>query len=136
MKELEMREVDLDEFAVRWADGVPVVDVRERWEYVDGHVPGALLMPLGQLAARTAEIPAGEVVYVICASGNRSREGARIVEAAGRGAVSVAGGTVRLGRPRPAPRQGRRILSPSPAADPPPGLTSTFPPTSPRGAFV
>ena len=97
-----MREVDLDEFAVRWADGVPVVDVRERWEYVDGHVPGALLMPLGQLAARTAEIPAGEVVYVICASGNRSREGARIVEAAGRGAVSVAGGTsgwAALGRP-------------------------------------
>ncbi len=54
-----MREVDLGEFAVRWADGVPVVDVRERWEYVDGHVPGALLMPLGQLAAHTVEIPAG-----------------------------------------------------------------------------
>ena len=97
-----MREVDLGEFAACWADGVPVVDVRERSEYVNGHVPGALLMPLGQLGAHTAEIPAGEVVYVICASGNRSREGVRIVEAAGRSAVSVAGGTsgwAALGRP-------------------------------------
>ena len=88
-----MREVDLGEFAVLRADGAPVVDVREWWEYLDGHVPGALPIPLGQLADHIAEIPAGEVVYVICASGNRSREGARIVEAAGRGAVSVAGGT-------------------------------------------
>lgn len=88
-----MREVEVAEFADAWADGAPVVDVRERWEYVNAHVPGALLMPLGQLAAHVAEIPAGDVVYVICASGNRSLQGARIVEAAGRSAVSVAGGT-------------------------------------------
>lgn len=97
-----MREIEIAEFADAWGDGAPVVDVRERWEYVAGHVPGALLMPLEQLGAHTAEIPAGDVVYVICASGNRSREGARIVEAAGRSAASVAGGTsgwVAQGRP-------------------------------------
>ena len=88
-----MREVEIAEFAAHWVDGVPVVDVRERWEYAQGHVPGALLMPLGNLAAHIGEIPAGDVVYVICASGNRSLQGARIVEAAGRSAVSVAGGT-------------------------------------------
>jgi rhodanese-related sulfurtransferase len=88
-----MREVEITEFADAWADGAPVVDVRERWECAAGHVPGALLMPLGNLGAHIAEIPAGDVVYVICASGNRSLQGARIVEAAGRSAVSVAGGT-------------------------------------------
>ncbi|WP_443209745.1 rhodanese-like domain-containing protein, partial [Rhodococcus rhodochrous] len=31
--------------------------------------------------------------YVICASGNRSKRGAEILESAGRPAVSVAGGT-------------------------------------------
>ncbi|AOW94050.1 sulfurtransferase [Rhodococcus sp. WMMA185] len=97
-----MREIDLDQFAENWADGVPIIDVREPWEYATGHVPGAVLIPLGQLDSRTADISDGDVVYVICASGNRSVQGARIVEAAGRTAVSVAGGTsgwAALGRP-------------------------------------
>lgn len=97
-----MCEVEIAEFAEGWAAALPVVDVRERWEYAQGHVPGALLMPLGNLAAHVGEIPTGDPVYVICASGNRSREGARIVEAAGRSAVSVVGGTagwVAQGRP-------------------------------------
>ncbi|MBV6757351.1 rhodanese-like domain-containing protein [Rhodococcus opacus] len=94
-----MREIETMNFADAWADGAPVVDACE-WEYVDRHVPGALMMPLGQLRAHAAEIPAADVVYVNCAFGNR--EGARIVQARGRSAVSVAGGTsdrVTAGRP-------------------------------------
>ncbi|MDV7084088.1 rhodanese-like domain-containing protein [Rhodococcus opacus] len=55
-------------------------------------MPGAQLLPLGQLGDRVTEIPAGAVEYVICASGNRSVQGARILMTAGRPAVSVAGG--------------------------------------------
>ncbi|WP_216854593.1 rhodanese-like domain-containing protein [Rhodococcus opacus] len=88
-----MREIEIGEFADAWAAGAPVIDVREPWEYRNAHVPGAQLLPLGQLGDRVTEIPAGAVVYVICASGNRSVQGARILMTAGRPAVSVAGGT-------------------------------------------
>ena len=50
-----------------------LVDVREAREYADGHVPGAVLMPMGQLASRLAELDRAKPVFVICASGNRSR---------------------------------------------------------------
>jgi hypothetical protein len=68
-----IREVDVQEFAAAQRRGALVVDVREPSEYVDGHVPGAQLVPLGSLAARVDELPRDDRVYVICASGNRSR---------------------------------------------------------------
>lgn len=88
----EPREVDVEEFAAGWAAGKPVVDVREPWEYAQGHVPGALLMPLKQLQEHIADLPDGDTVYVICASGNRSLRGAQILRSVGRKAFSVAGG--------------------------------------------
>ena len=38
--------------------GVPplVLDVREPWEYQRGHVPGAVLIPLGELSSRLGEL--------------------------------------------------------------------------------
>lgn len=86
-------EVDLGVFAAAHADGAFVIDVREPQEYVDGHVPGARLMPLGGLAHRAAELPASEPVYVICASGNRSRTAAQSLARHGIDARSVQGGT-------------------------------------------
>lgn len=87
------REIHITEFAELRAAGAVVVDVREQFEFDQAHVPGALLIPLGELAGRVAEVPAGDTVCVICASGNRSLTGADILTAAGRPAVSVAGGT-------------------------------------------
>ncbi len=54
------------------AAGVNVVDVREPGEYVAGHVPGARLVPMGQLPSRVDELRADGPVYVVCASGGRS----------------------------------------------------------------
>jgi rhodanese-related sulfurtransferase len=88
-----MREVDLAVFAAAHTTGAVVIDVREPEEYVAGHVPGARLMPLGRLAQHLAEVPAGQRVYVICASGNRSLVAANLLARAGVDAVSVAGGT-------------------------------------------
>jgi hydroxyacylglutathione hydrolase len=88
-----IREVDVQEFAAAQRRGAFVVDVREPSEYVDGHVPGAQLVPLGSLAARVDELPRDDRVYVICASGNRSRTAAATLAAAGRDAISVSGGT-------------------------------------------
>jgi rhodanese-related sulfurtransferase len=86
-------ETDLHTFAAAHRNGAYVVDVREPGEYVTGHVPGALLMPMAHVHARLAELPKGEPVYVICASGNRSKTAAGWMRTAGIDAVSVAGGT-------------------------------------------
>lgn len=97
-----MAEVNLEKFAAAHADGAAVVDVREPGEYVEGHVPGAVLMPMGQLSSRTRELDQSQTVYVICATGNRSGAMTDYLVHAGFDALSVAGGTsawARTGRP-------------------------------------
>jgi len=76
------------------AGGFALVDVREPAEFDDelGHLPGARLIPLGELPRRLAEIPAGPVVAV-CRSGGRSARAATELIKAGRTDVrSLAGG--------------------------------------------
>ncbi|MFJ8114024.1 rhodanese-like domain-containing protein [Streptomyces sp. NPDC096132] len=87
------RETTQEAFAAAWADGGLVVDVREADEYAAGHVPGARLMPLRTVPARCGELPTNGAVYVICASGNRSRTGADWMNSRGIDAYSVTGGT-------------------------------------------
>ena len=85
-------ETTLEEFAAAHEDGT-TVDVRERGEYAQGHVPDAVSMPMSQLASRLAEIDRSARVHVICASGNRSRAMTDLLVAQGFDAVSVSGGT-------------------------------------------
>jgi rhodanese-related sulfurtransferase len=86
-------EVDLAEFEAAHAAGAAVLDVRNPDEYESGHVPGAVLIPLDELAARQDEIPDGDPLYVICAVGGRSLRAAQALMGAGHRALSVAGGT-------------------------------------------
>ncbi|MHB1534461.1 MAG: rhodanese-like domain-containing protein [Acidimicrobiales bacterium] len=86
-------EVDLDTFALAHAAGAAVLDVRQPDEYHAAHVPGALLIPLGELSARQEEIPDADPLYVICAAGGRSLIATQALLGAGYRAVSVAGGT-------------------------------------------
>ena len=72
--------------------GAVVLDVREPAEWAEGHVPGATLIPLGELARRTSELPHDRTVVVICRSGNRSAQGRDILLDAGYKATSVQGG--------------------------------------------
>jgi rhodanese-related sulfurtransferase len=88
-------EVDVVRAAALRDAGAFVLDVREPWEWEQGHIPGATLIPLATLAKRIAEVPAARDVVVVCRSGNRSREGRDILRAAGHGRVtSMAGGVV------------------------------------------
>ncbi|MSQ37520.1 MAG: rhodanese-like domain-containing protein [Chloroflexi bacterium] len=49
-----------------------VLDVREQGEWDAGHLDGAQHIPLGQLAARLAELPLDKIVVCICKVGGRS----------------------------------------------------------------
>ena len=97
-----MREIDQARFAAAHRDGAVVIDVREPSEYVAGHVPGARLIPLGQLPAHAADLPGNAPVYLVCATGNRSGAMADVLDATGYHAVNVVGGTaawLRAGHP-------------------------------------
>ena len=84
---------DIDTFASHHQQGAPLIDVREPHEYVAGHVPGARLIPLGDVASTRDVAPEGATVFVVCTSGNRSRSACRALEDRGIPAVSVDGGT-------------------------------------------
>ena len=85
-------EIRLEAYAAERESGT-TVDVREQDEYAQSHVPGAVLMPMGQLASRLDELDRSARVHVICASGNRSKAMTDLLVAAGIDAVSVSGGT-------------------------------------------
>ena len=86
-------QVGFEELARALEAGSPLVDVRMPDEYEEMHVAGAVLIPLPELAQRADEVPKGERVYVICASGGRSLAAAEALNNAGWDTVSVAGGT-------------------------------------------
>jgi glyoxylase-like metal-dependent hydrolase (beta-lactamase superfamily II)/rhodanese-related sulfurtransferase len=72
-----------------------VLDVREPWEYRQGHVPGAVLMPLAELSARVGEFDAETPVAVICATGSRSQSAAALLGQKGFKTIyNVRGGTL------------------------------------------
>lgn len=73
--------------------GAFILDVRQPDEYSAGHIPGAVLVPLGELPDRLSEVPRNEIVVVVCRSGNRSATGRDILLHAGYPTVSsMAGG--------------------------------------------
>ena len=72
--------------------GVYLLDVREDDEWAAGHAPDAVHVRLGELGARTGELPRDREVYVICRSGARSAYAAQALADAGWNAVNVADG--------------------------------------------
>ncbi|MFZ0325256.1 MAG: rhodanese-like domain-containing protein [Actinomycetes bacterium] len=70
-----------------------VVDVRERFEFVDGHVPGVQHIPMATVPVRLDELPPDRPVYVICESGGRSWQVAAFLARHGLTAYNVEGGT-------------------------------------------
>jgi len=66
-------EVDVQTVAeIKDREDVYVLDVREQWEYDEGHIPGVVLIPLGEVPNRLGEIPTDKNVIVTCRTGNRS----------------------------------------------------------------
>jgi hydroxyacylglutathione hydrolase len=75
--------VDAEEAHRALAEGAASLDVREPDEYLAGHLPGAVHVPLGRLGHEFAAVPSDRPVVVYCGHGERASTGASLLEAAG-----------------------------------------------------
>ena len=78
---------------------LPMVDVRTKEEFAEGHVPGAVCIPLDQFEPRrlaeSGDLPVNEPVYILCRSGKRAATAAeRIREEGFTHPVVLVGGTL------------------------------------------
>ncbi len=60
-----------------------LVDVREDYEYNDGHIPGSILMPLGELVENHERLDREKEIVLICRSGQRSGVAAQFLSEEG-----------------------------------------------------
>jgi len=93
--------LSIHQFYPRWLTSrengrdICVVDVRTPEEYGQGHVPGALLKPLDRLQAISSDLPRQVPIYLICRSGMRSQQAARVLAEQGfTRLVNIEGGTM------------------------------------------
>jgi hydroxyacylglutathione hydrolase len=87
--------IDPDELArrVENGNGPAILDVRNRSEYADEHIPGSLHIPYGELAGRLDELPQDRPIATICRGGKRSGLAASILQREGfEGVVHVGEG--------------------------------------------
>jgi rhodanese-related sulfurtransferase len=94
------------------ADAPFLIDVREPAEFSAGHVPGAVPLPLGQVAARLGELPGDREIAVLCRSGARSAQATAILRTGGLRATNVAGGMLAWRGPVARGPEGRRAAGP------------------------
>jgi len=92
----EIREVNVNDVQTRIQNnGVALLDVREKEEWDEGHLPGATFLPRGFLEVRVEkEVPEKDKpVIVYCAGGTRSAYAAKTLQDLGyTDVVSMAGG--------------------------------------------
>lgn len=91
----DTEEIDRRELLRRIEAGiVTVVDVRPVDEYVSGHIPGAVSIPLDQLASRLADLPASGDIVAYCRGAYcaLSYEAVRLLQTRGRPATRLADG--------------------------------------------
>ncbi|WP_114313426.1 rhodanese-like domain-containing protein [Thermus caldifontis] len=63
--------------------GALVVDVRTPQEFAQGHVPGAINLPVEDIVRWGDTLPKDKPVYLYCRSGNRSRQAAEYLKRKG-----------------------------------------------------
>lgn len=77
-------------------ENILLVDVRTPGEYeYEGHIPGARLLPLSALSARTEELPRDRAIVCVCRSGARSQSACEYLAAHGfTDVTNLAGGMI------------------------------------------
>jgi glyoxylase-like metal-dependent hydrolase (beta-lactamase superfamily II)/rhodanese-related sulfurtransferase len=80
------------------AQAVQILDVREPQEFTGplGHIRGAVLVPLGELAERAGELARDRPIVAVCRAGSRSAQATAILREAGFAEIAnLAGGMLR-----------------------------------------
>ena len=74
-------------------DGIALLDVREPDEFAEGHIEGAVNIPLGNIQAAEQHFPDKSTkIYVHCLSGGRSASAVESLESMGYADVTNIGG--------------------------------------------
>ena len=71
-----------------------LIDVREADEFAEGHLPGAINLPLSDFLERYGELDKDKSYHIICRSGARSAQACAFLEEEGYDVTNVAGGTI------------------------------------------
>ena len=75
--------LDAQAFQALPSSRVQILDVRERWEYDLASIPGAVLIPLGELADRVGELDPTRPVAAYCHHGMRSLQALQFLKGVG-----------------------------------------------------
>ena len=77
-------------------EGFVILDVREQYEYDESHIPGAVLLPLGQVEEKAQEVlpDKEQLILVYCRSGRRSKQAAEALVKLGYTNIKEFGGII------------------------------------------
>lgn len=73
------------------SEGATLVDVRTPAEFAEGHLEGAINLPLADLASHVDELRSAKAVVLYCHSGLRAARAAAVLEQAGLKSVANLG---------------------------------------------
>lgn len=79
----DFKQVKVDQIRELLVDKALIIDVREKFEYENGHIKGVNNIPLSEFRERVNEIPKDKPVYLHCRSGQRSYNAALILKSLG-----------------------------------------------------
>jgi rhodanese-related sulfurtransferase len=89
---MAIQEISVDELQ-GLLPNIVLIDVRETDEYLSGHVPGAISVPLSTVQNSVEPFLSHQPTYVICQVGGRSMRACEFAEQSGALCINVAGGT-------------------------------------------
>ena len=78
--------------ALEMAEAPLVIDVRTPGEFCQGHIPGALGLPLLEIGSRSHELPKDRDIVCVCRSGHRSAIATMRLRSLGFRALNLTGG--------------------------------------------
>ncbi|MER2192731.1 MAG: rhodanese-like domain-containing protein [Solibacillus sp.] len=89
-----MKSITTTELQQKLAAGeaLNLIDVREVGEVAEGHIPGAVNIPLGLLEFRMHELDKNKPYIMVCRSGGRSGQATAFLEAQGYDVTNMTGG--------------------------------------------
>lgn len=73
---------------------INLIDIREDYEYVNGHVPTAKNIPMGEILTKPEKyLDKSKEYHIICQSGSRSYRACSLLSSQGYKVVNISGGT-------------------------------------------